>query len=210
MLLRRLLISLIALHLLVHPAFADIVMLRDGQRHVGVVANRGDVRAHPQEHLYVSILPKDSTEPLRFPLEDIEYVVFQDGEDQQIVDFKALTARSDLAHKRATVAGVAGVDTKGGGFGIIAAGLAAAGIGIFVKFGEEQATSGSSSFGRSEKSYNALNYALMGLGAMLVALGTAKQWGSTKWLSYEADGLLIGCKPNEDERGVAVGYRVTF
>lgn len=210
MLIRRLLISFIAFHLLVHPAFADMIMLRDGQRHLGVVANREDVRAHPEEHLYVSILPKDSTEPLRFPVEDIEFVVFQDGEDQQIIDFKALTARADMAQKRATVAGVAGVDSKGGGFGIIAAGLAAAGIGIFVKFGEEQTASGSSSFGRSEKSYNAVNYALIGLGAMLVAVGTARQWGSTKWLSHDADGLMIGCKANQGERRVAVGYRVTF
>lgn len=210
MLLRRPLILLVVLNLIAHPAFADIVMLRDGEKHVGVVENRDQVRAHPEQYLHIRLLPKDSAEPLLFPVGDIDYVAFQDGDEMQVVDFKALTPRSALAQDNATVAAVAGMDSKGRGFGIIAAGVAAAGIGIFVKFGEEQATAGSSSFGRTERSYNALNYALIGLGVLLVAVGIAKQADSTKWLSHNADGLMIGGNPGMRESGAVVGYRVTF
>ena len=84
---RRVLTVVFALHLIVHPALADVVKLKNGDEHEGVIANREQVRENPSSHSWIGILPDSSERVLRVPVENTEYVLLEDGEEKEVESY---------------------------------------------------------------------------------------------------------------------------
>lgn len=71
-------------------ARADRVVLRNGTSVTGLVANREQVAARPEDPREIGLLItlEDGTEALRrLPVADISYVVLEDGEAQRVLEF---------------------------------------------------------------------------------------------------------------------------
>jgi hypothetical protein len=204
---RSVLITLLALLLLAEPALADIVMLRDGDKFVGTVVGRDEVMADPSSFKTISLIPDGSEDIVRFASEDIEYILFQNDAGGLLVEFAEPT---QAGQQETTMMATGSVGSKGGAAWMIAAGFALLGVGVFVKFGDEPNTSASGSRTSTEKSYNAMNYAWIGLGSALIAAGVLRHMAGSQAGYSPADNLMIGYRNNQGHDGLAVGYRLAF
>jgi len=76
----------LALVMLAQSVFADVVVLRNGDRYTGTLANREQVRANPRAADTIAILPSDSEELQRFPVGEIAYLILEDSDRQEVLD----------------------------------------------------------------------------------------------------------------------------
>jgi hypothetical protein len=163
--------------LISHPAVADIIKMRNGIEHHGTIANREDVRRRPKAFEVISILVESVDAPtevnlVRAPVVDIEFLVFEDGEDRTVIDLDNLLENSTRMqptstspqrldhHKPSAKAAGAVLVVLGGGMLI---------VGTAVKFGEETLVISQDTV-EIKKTHNGLNYTLMiGGGIMIIA-----------------------------------------
>jgi hypothetical protein len=182
-------------------------MLRDGLKFVGTVVGRDEVRSDPLAYEWISLLPDGSDELMRFPVEDVEYILFQNGADGVLVEFPK---EYELHQPGSTVMVAGKADSKGGAAWMIGAGIALVGVGIFIKFGNEQNPTASGLSDSHEKSHNSMNYAWIGLGSALITAGIIKHMARPEVGYNSGDEFLIGYHCSHGDDGFAVGYRLTF
>lgn len=167
------------------PGSADMVMLLTGESLRGTFANRDTVREQPAAQAHISLLPEDSDELLRFELDEIDYLVFEDQGKREVIELSSLRSKPTLADSqqwtpeyrefRESLEPEPKAKAGKKGIPLIIVGAMTAGAGALIKFGDEKVTVTEDSIDYQENSYNALNYSLMiGGGAMLV-IGIAIQ-----------------------------------
>jgi hypothetical protein len=151
----------VALLLAAQPVLADVVVLKDGTKHAGTLANREDLRFAGRAGRPVSILLSGTGELMRIQARQIEYVVVQDVSGEQVVDFSALRA--------ARPEGEGGRMSGGSAFG---SALAQLGIGTLTLVGGillETDSRQASLLG--SRTFGALNLLMVGVGAFLMGSG---------------------------------------
>ena len=167
------------------PGSADMVMLLTGESFTGTFANRDVVREQTAAQAQISLLPDDSDELLRFELDQIDYLLFEDGTEREVIELSSLKPGRSAAdaqqwppaYRKFRESLEPEPKAKPGkkGIPLIIVGAMTAGAGALIKFGDEKVTVTEDSIDYQENSYNALNYSLMiGGGAMLV-IGIAIQ-----------------------------------
>jgi hypothetical protein len=161
------------------PARADTVALKSGALIEGTIANAEPMRSGRIYSSFVSILSDD--ELLRIPLDDVDYLVIETGDEVLVLDpsqpgtvvdpsKEAVSLEplsSDYRSRRKELTGKKNLGTV-----LTIAGVAAAIVGVAIKFGDEELRISSDS-ATIEKTYNATNYILMGGGAALTIAGVA-------------------------------------
>ena len=174
MLLRRYIcIVLLVTMLIPLPAQGDVVVLRDGRKLVGVVANRDGLREEASARSHIAILEDESGDLTRLAPDKIDYIILEDDGDQYVVE---LTDSQGPAKSTAAPDIPRVFPDSGSGSPktfLIVAGLAIGGVGAAVKFGGPKATITEESVDVDEDSYNTANYIMMIGGAAMVVLGLA-------------------------------------
>jgi hypothetical protein len=205
----RLMCAVMALVLLAGPVLADVIVLKDGERFTGTIANREQVRADPGASPTISILLSDSNELQRFRLGDVDYLILDDPTGQQVVDLSSARA-SDLPAAPATMARLN--RQKYGGL-LMFAGVLAGGVGLVHKFGGPKCELTNESVNCDDHSFDGTNYALMAGGGLLVVLGIVEMASGSEsprvGLSPKAKGLglLVRAGPRSTEVGVSYALR---
>jgi hypothetical protein len=203
---RRVLICLVTLQMLVHPAFADVVVLRNGTKHEGLVSNREDVRSRPQAHDWVSILLTDTDEVVRVPVENVDYIVFEDNGAREVIDFSTLRGESQLNSRPEPH----DYDVKrDAALALVIGGGVAVGVGAFVKFGGKKVTERNGTIDYDENSYNAANYAMIIGGVVLLLVG-ATMFGSGSPEPQYSRGPVFDCCADDGTGELRIGYAVRF
>ena len=165
------------------PGSADMVMLVTGESFTGTFANRDVVREQTAAQTQISLLPEDSDELLRFDLDQIDYLVFEDGGEREVVDLSSLKserspgAAQQWSPRYREFREKLEPEPERGKKGIpfIIVGLLTGGVGALIKFGDEKVTVTEDSIDYQESSYNALNYCLMVGGGAMFVIGVAIQ-----------------------------------
>lgn len=182
----------------------DLIVLRTGAELRGDVANREKVAAHPELFSSVSILLDQSGEEMqlrRVLVADIAYLVLDEEEGRRVIEFADLPAPPPVAIAERNPASVLQVREaeENDMTTAIVFGLVALGVGALVKFGDEQLVDSGSSVHHEEKTYNAVNYMLMGVGAIMVIAGFSVHEGKQR-------GALASIGP--DLGSVRLGYSI--
>ena len=185
------------------PGSADMLMLVTGESFTGRFANRNVVRDRPAAQAHISLLLADSDEELlRFELGQIDYLVFEDGEEREVVDLSSLkpgrppgaAQRGSPEYRRFRESLEPKPERSKKGIALIAGGLMTGAFGALIKFGDEKLTITEGSMDHQESSYNALNYFLMvGGGAMCVIGITIQVSDSTPSASNHAMLTVESC-----------------
>jgi hypothetical protein len=173
---RSIVAGLLSGALLAQPAIADIIRLRDGLEHEGTLANRDELLRQPRAFDVISILVASPDDPsqvrmVRVPAADIEYLVFENGNDRTVIDLYSLVdAPSQPSGSGSAMTSEEEIaSAKRGGAVLMLLGAVAFGVGVGKKFGEEQLVVSQDLTYEIENSYNAVNYVLMiGGGAMFI------------------------------------------
>jgi len=202
------------------PGSADMVMLLTGDSFRGTFANRDVVREQTSAQAQISLLPEDSEELLRFELDQIDYLVFEDGGQREVIDLSSLKSgrlaadaqqwSPAYAEFRESLEPEPEPKAKAGkkGIPLIIVGAMTAGAGALIKFGDEKVTVTEDSIDYQENSYNALNYSLMiGGGAMLV-IGIAIQVSESS--SSPNDHAMLTLEPCVTPLSCAPGLGVSL
>jgi len=196
--LRRSVATALMVCLLVHPAFCDEIVLLNGERVSGDIADREGVAANPLDRDLISILDEDRSiaEDLkRYPLFEIDYIVLEDESGRRVLDIagsKAETKTQPIGP--APTRGTRDRDREGEGIALTILGLGCAGLGALVKFGDEKLTVTEHDIDYDEKSYNATNYVLIvgggtiALAGIIILAGNSTDSGSTIGMSINDDG----------------------
>jgi len=207
---RRVVCLCIVVVLLAQPVLGDVIGTRNGEKFVGRLANREEVRADPRALDTIGMLLSDSGELLRFRVQDVEYIVLQDGDLEQVIDLLSSPRRGASPGSPAYPT----MRRENHPPVLIALGFAAGTLGLLYKFGGPKCTISSSSMDCDEKSYSGINYALMAAGALLVVIGITQSHGEHNnahsqsappgaapiiWLGPERTGVHLG-----------FGYRFIF
>lgn len=151
-------------------AFADYIVMKNGQEIRGSIANKEQIAHSPLEFQIISILTDDEHEMKRIFVEDIQYLVLEDGGEKRVIEFGGIKIRNT---KRETM----GMEIKSSsnyrdqGLALMIFGGSVAAFGALYKFGDEKAVVTATSIDYDEKSYNALNYAMMVGGGILFLIG---------------------------------------
>ena len=190
------------------PILADVLQTRTGEKFVGTLANREQVRNDPRSSRTIGMLLSDSGELLRFRVEDVDYVVLQDGDRDQVIDLLSapgsdpLTGSQYRAKHRDDYTGVV----------LIVVGAAIAAFGALDKFGGPKCTVDESSIDCDEESYDTLNYALMGVGGLLVVVGIVQSSNPNPQhsgvLSHSTPTVWVRAQSGSESFGL--GYRFVF
>jgi hypothetical protein len=207
---RRTLCAWLALLLLAQPLFADVVVLKSGEKYAGTVANRDQVRTDPRASRSIGILVTSSSELQRFAVDDVEYIILEDRDGDQVIDLLAAAPRTSPA----SVVVPARIH-RGGDTAVLAVlGSVALGAGALVKFGGPKCSVTQSSVDCDKKSYNALNYTLMGFGGFLLLMAIVQGSSSTDYIPEQSSGdsthPIIALRPGRNGPVITVGYRFSF
>lgn len=178
------LLSFMSITLLFAQAvFADSVILRSGRQVHGTLADRERFRSAPTGLQIIAIASTDSSEHalqlLRFPRTEVQAVVLTDGTAIQVLDLAQPTAATPERVTSHSGVGISAFEsspferpslrqTAAVSTGL---GIAALVIGLSVKFGGPRVSATNASLTLEEHSYNAANFALMGLGGALTTFG---------------------------------------
>jgi len=209
MFIKSLLVLMMIVMVLANSVLADTVVLRSGERYDGILANRDQVRTHPTQQAWVSLLVQESGELRRVAIGEIDYIILEDDGKQQVIDFNALgfrpasgSTRRQISQRGSTTNGIA----------LVVFGIGVGAAGALVKLGEPKATVTEHSIDVEEHSYSAANYGMMAVGAVLVVVGVAIASGGARGvaLSDKRDGLFVRCWPDQDMSNLLVGYSVVF
>ena len=200
------------------PGSADMVMLLTGESFAGTFANREVVRERTAEQAYVSLLPDDSDELLRFELDQIDYLVFEDGGEREVIDLSSLKSGRSLADAqqwtpayrefRETIEPKPESGKKG--IPLIIVGLLTGGAGALIKFGDEKVTVTENSIDYQESSYNAVNYCLMVGGGAMFVIGVAIQASDSSPSGSNHAMLTVESCVTPLSRAPGVGVSLTF
>jgi len=158
--------------LLTECALADVVVLRDGRRLEGTLANRDVVQHEPAAFHYISFLvdsQSGSPSLQSYPVAEVEYVLLQDGDAVAVIDFHQ-AALQGKPMDYGTITRKKKHDIEGAL--LIIGGLTVGIIGAAVPFGDDEVRF-SHSGTRVGETYNALNYSMMVGGAVLVMIGAS-------------------------------------
>lgn len=203
---RRVVACVAALLLFIQPAAADVLVLLDGQRHVGVIANRDAVRETPHRQSRIAILISDSDELLRFQTAEIDHIVFEEDGESYVIDMTEQPPPTKYTTPPRPVQ-TADTDT---GVALMLSGAAIGLLGALVKFGDEKATITESSIDYDEKSYNGLNYAMMGLGGVMFILGASTSLGPASADSDAGVEPSLACKIEDGHPVAFLGISFIF
>ena len=188
--------------LTVVPASADVVVLRNGERHEGTVANREQVRQDPAGRSLVALLLPGGDELIRFATEDINHVIIEDGGNSCVLDFMGVDL--EILEERGRAMRVQ-LSPRPSGIPIIVGGLLVGGVGALVKLGEEELRVTEDS-AELRPTYNAFNYTMIIGGTGMVVVGIAMEVSRRQ--HPPGDGLrvsLITCPtPIDGTPGLAI------
>jgi len=187
------------------PGSADMVMLLTGEPLRGTFANRDALREQPAAQAHISLLPEDTDELLRFELDEIDYLVFEDQGKREVIELSSLRSTPTLADSqqwtpeyrdfRESLKTKLEPETKPTkkGIPLMVIGVATGGLGALVKFGGEKVIATEGSIEHQEDSYNAMNYSLMLVGGALLVTGIAIQVADSS--SSPVDHAMLTVQP---------------
>jgi hypothetical protein len=168
--------SFMLVSLLWQVAAADVLVLRNGGRIEGTLANREVVAGDPAAFSYVSflLLPADrAPELLSFAVSEVEYIVLDGDEATRVIDFQMHRSFPEPPLRSARTEEMRRRDQRRG-LALIVLGL---GVGIYAAvhpFEENYQTSsypGGYARVNTGNTYNTANYVLMGVGAFGIVAG---------------------------------------
>lgn len=199
--------------LLPQVALGDRIVLRNGQKIDGTIANRDEIERDLSGQDVIAILVEDSlgaSELRRVQLFEIEYLVLEDAQGKRVLDV------ASLVHKTSPEASVTQQDLGRGWVGrdwgrrrdtgmmLMVGGGFLGGVGALVKFGPEKVEITESDVKYHEKTYNAANYILMGAGALLAVVGISL-------IVSDIEGSRTGISVNHGSSGAHyMGLRFRF
>lgn len=172
---------------------ADVAVLKNGQQIKGAIANREHLAKDPWRYEFVSIVPDSSMNLMRIDISEIDYVLLMDGESRRIIDFtQHNTMKINMIQKQRKT-----LSNKNNGIGLMIFGAAAGLTGTLIKFGGPKTTISDSEIDLDDKSYNAGNYLLMGIGGFafisgLVLVNIPDKAENHAYLELEKDIKKIG------------------
>jgi len=161
-------------------SMADSIVLKDGTKLVGTVANAGLIESGRIYSSTISILVGEDLQ--RVPVTEIDYITIGEGADLVVVDPSQSSSTppppSQLSPATQRVPSMSDYDKRmkrlnedrKAGIILTVVGVAAAVVGIAVPFGGEQLTVTSNNINYDETSMNALNYAMI-IGGSAFAIG---------------------------------------
>jgi len=156
----------------------------------------------------IAILIDSSGELRRFPRDDVEYLILEDADRKQVIDLLSTTKPESVTQPTKN----AKKGTGGAAAAII--GLGMVGVGAFVKFGGPKCTIAESSINCDDKSYNAINYVLIGCGAVFFIIGISESMNgespSKAQVPPKATGLVVSGNAGSGGTRILVGYRYSF
>jgi hypothetical protein len=203
----HLLSTVLGVALIAHVASADVVVLKDGTRHQGVVANRHLLEVQPGAFDVVSLLSGDD-DLKRFQVSAIDYVVLEAESGDKVVDFSQLAQfdRRPIAHQFERD------HSRKRQMGTLMVGFGAAAliVGTLVKFGGPKATVTDSRIDVDDDSYNAMNYALMIAGGILVVGGVFTLADTDDEDTDKKGGGMWDLEASLLEARLSVGYSKRF
>jgi hypothetical protein len=181
---RRILAGVLVTLTLAQASLADVIVLGNQQRFHGTLANREEFARDPHAPGTLALLPPSTATDslpalLRFERADISHVILEDGASSRVFD---LTVRAPAPRATTAAPGskISDVDTwrptsvessKARGTALVVLGLGVVVLGAAVKFGGAKASVTETSLRYEEHSYNAANYACMGIGAIMFVSG---------------------------------------
>jgi len=171
----------------------------------------------PLAQRHFSLLVPGSDELLRISPQDIDYIVFIDGDNQHVVDLSALHSEPLMTGRQGVqiakpIPGqeilTTGVPQKGG-VPLVVGGLALAAVGVLVKFGGAKATVTEDSVDYNDKSYNEINYGLMAAGGAMAIGGFVIEAGEQAQ-QYHGGELSMISSSGPTALAASVKYQLRF
>jgi hypothetical protein len=207
---KRVIVLAMLFHLLGGQALADVVVLRDGKRHVGAVANREELRARPSVYSRISILLEESGELMRIDVNRVEYVILEDDGRKEVIDFYTASPSEEANPPEVHSEPIVLHSSAGTSTVLMMTGAAVASVGALIKFGEERVTISSQDVDYSDETYNALNYVMIVGGAALIMAGILVRTSEARYASFQARGAVLDFPVDKRGFGVKVGYSYSF
>jgi len=200
---RLLITSLLALLLLVYNAPADTVVLKSGESHEGIIANRDQILENPTQQRLITLMPAGEDTLQRYPVTDIAHVSFS-GNPPKVIDFTTLESiiDEDTPGEVRNDWSRTGLKRKGTVSMVCGSGLLL--IGMTVPMGTETVTLPSGEEKELEET-GVLNYVFVVGGILLAAYGVSLLVQSSK---QEGFGLRV--LPSREGMRVALCYQHGF
>jgi hypothetical protein len=154
-------------------SFADVLVLRNGGRIEGTLANREVVAGDPFAFSYISflLLPANRTpELLSFDVAEVDYVLLDTEGGSRVIDFRAPPSfpRAEPQAKSSTDSysrnRTRGIALIGLGFGLAA-------VSFVIPFGSEDREESGYGWIADGRNYNEVNYALLIAGGLSILTG---------------------------------------
>lgn len=200
----RLFAMILCALLVVHPAFADTVVLKSGETFEGALANRDQISPTFGPDRVLALLHEDDKGKdvmLRFFVKEVDYVVIEDPSGRNVITFSQQpTVPAQISMGRMSRSNSSGTTE-------ILLGLVALGVGFGIKFGDEKATITSDSIDYDEKSYNVANYALIMGGGVLVLVGLISMGSSHSGFGYSTTPIT---KPTQQTHIPGIRFSLGF
>jgi len=153
---------------------ADVIVLRNGERLHGTIANRALLTTQPETFTQVALLDASGGgEPQlhRFHVMSIDYIILEDQGGETVLDLAEIVWQGSAGSKR-TPPDASG-QRRAQGSVLIGLGLAMVLAGAIIPFGDENTPSYVNFGGSSRETYTSGNYALMIGGGVLTLGGIA-------------------------------------
>ena len=155
-------------------ALADRIVLRNGEEMRGTVANRDEVETVPSLYETIGILVEyadGTSELLRFPKSEIEYIVIEQSDGDRVIDLVTLTDTPESSPASPHDVSLEARRNKSYGVLSIVAGGAIVTVGIAHKFGGPELKITESGTDYKSETYDLTNYFLIGAGSLFVIGG---------------------------------------
>jgi hypothetical protein len=183
-------------------ALADVLVLRNGTRIEGKIANRVQLVKTPWAFEFVSILSGDDGAIRRVPAEELSYAIIVDRGDSVVVDFMLAKAMSTDGRNHPRRGMAKGVEN---GLALAGFGTALLVLGVVVRFGPKELKVTENSI-EYKKTYSGLNYGFMAGGGVLMAAGLG--WAFYTLAHQERPEKSVRIEPSRN--GLGVEFATSF
>ncbi len=198
------------INLNVTPALADVIVLRTGKKIHGHISERKKLALSTDDFINKSISIEGeelTTIPQTINISDIQYIVLEDDNNKRFfsvnhtsdsLNIKYSVLELDSLYQSETI-----LNKKRIGKIITLTGIVTFSVGMIIKFGDGYSTYG---YSNNNKSYNALNYALMAFGGLMVVNGIINLY-NTYNSSTENSGVNMYWKYKDNTVGLSYSYK---
>ncbi len=180
--------------------FADTLVLRDGTRLKGAIANQEQLKSHPELQETISIVTDDTRELRRFAAGEVAYMVFEGPNGVQVIDPTTVRVPAPLTPADGTRTFYR---KTGRALNCVLGGIAVGTVGALVKFGR---TTGYA----TEDEYNGVNYAMMAAGGALIGVGLFLLGDTAPEASAVESGPNVSLAVDRGSMEVGAGWRLAF